>query len=891
MADRIDIGAGPRLGFEPTDTSGFTFTPKEELTREQYLSQDVNFARQTLKPLTGLREETGIGVDAPEVGEDIDVTGSGDSGPETDLVDIYGTIFDNNLQEQTSKAQFGFEETGSSEYASYSDYLQTTGNVDRVNDVNNFYGPLANDVLGNLGKGKFGDITFENMDLFPEDANLGDRIEKTIKEQLTTKDLGKRAMSAAFSAVGGIFGGVMGSIIGGTESRDEFGDPSVRPSGALGALYDISMSRSYDIMNNIKAANSSTDPYESIGTFGQFGDAGFSAKLGGGRKILRDVGSRAYFKTGGLSFEQAKNIEAFSKGYVVNTYSFDQEGGTNIFGQQKNVKVEDIGGAFAGRDGYYTPDGKFYSTRYQTTSKYGPASGIGRLADQYGVTDAVALKAIEDARAGKGTVKGNIDAAIEKKRQDDLAAAEAERKRKEDEAKRQRQGTGGGRASDSSDQSYDSGGYSTGNFSGSGGRDTGGGGFTEGGFFSGLAAGGTVGMAAGGAMAAGMGSGFVDRPPSQVPEEQTVADDVETKMPEGAFVINAAAVEFAGEEDIKKMLNDAQKEAVRRGIAIDNSENSAKLIDVAISRGEVTVAPYLAKIIGYDRLNKINNRGKPETKERLQEAAQGGFLGLANGGTAEESSIQFGDTETGFDLLNRFNWNELLQESLRDINLTEQLQVNYPKMGELGGIYDPVSDTAYVGLHSDQLPGNDPRTFFKSPYSQTDVAAHELMHRGTSRLLKDNNFRKTLASILGTLDSYTGRDDRKGTAGDPLRGETAGHSHGVTAEHQYIYSITGNALLNSILKNTNDKNSDRYLMGLIYRQNDFMTDEQRQKLLDSDLIKSRGHNKIIISNKASVDELVKLAELSNRLLMQDTATQAFKSAVENNKASGGFINK
>ena len=642
MVDRIDIGAGPRLGFEPTDTSGFTFTPKEELTREQYLSQDVNFARQTLKPLTGLREETGIGVDAPEVGEDIDVTGSSDSSPETDLVDIYGTIFDNNLQEQVSKAQFGFEETGSSEYASYSDYLQTTGNVDRVNDVNNFYEPLAVDVLGNLGKGKFGDITFENFDLSFDGA--GDRIEKSIKDQLTTKDLGKRAMSAAFSAAGGIFGSVMGSVIGGTQQQDEFGDPSLRPSGALGALYDISMSRSYDIMNNIKAANNatSTDPFESRGTFGQFGDVGFSAKLGGGRKILRDVGSNAYFKTGGLSFEQAKNIEAFSKGYIVNTYSFDQEGGTNIFGQQKNVKVEDIGGAFAGRDGYYTPDGKFYSTRYQTTSKFGPESAIGKVASQYGVSDDIVEKALEDARAGKGTVKGNIDKAIaderEKQRQADLAAAaaaEAERKRKEAEAERRRR-------QQANQDSNDSGGMTDfggrGSFGGSegygGGIGTGGGAGESFGSYGGFADGGTVGMAAGGAMAAGMGSGFVDRPPSQVPEEQTVADDVETKMPEGAFVINAAAVEFAGEEDIKKMLNDAQKEAVRRGIAIDNSENSAKLIDVAISRGEVTVAPYLAKIIGYDRLNKINNRGKPETKERLQEAAQGGMLdrpGYASG--------------------------------------------------------------------------------------------------------------------------------------------------------------------------------------------------------------------------------------------------------------------
>ena len=67
MADRIDIGAGPRLGFEPTDTSGFTFTPKEELTREQYLSQDVNFARPDLEAANWFKEETGIGVDAPRL--------------------------------------------------------------------------------------------------------------------------------------------------------------------------------------------------------------------------------------------------------------------------------------------------------------------------------------------------------------------------------------------------------------------------------------------------------------------------------------------------------------------------------------------------------------------------------------------------------------------------------------------------------------------------------------------------------------------------------------------------------------------------------------------------------------------------------------------------------
>ena len=148
----------------------------------------------------------------------------------------------------------------------------------------------------------------------------------------------------------------------------------------------------------------------------------------------------------------------------------------------------------------------------------------------------------------------------------------------------------------------------------------------------GFAQGGAVGLAMGGAPQ--MASGFVDRPPSQVSEGQSVADNVDTTLPEGAFVINAAAVEFAGEQDIRKMLVDANKEAVRRGLTIDKQGNDAKLIDVAISRGEVVVSPHLAKIIGYDRLNKINNRGKPETQERIAEngqqqrgAAGGGFIG------------------------------------------------------------------------------------------------------------------------------------------------------------------------------------------------------------------------------------------------------------------------
>ena len=153
------------------------------------------------------------------------------------------------------------------------------------------------------------------------------------------------------------------------------------------------------------------------------------------------------------------------------------------------------------------------------------------------------------------------------------------------------------------------------------------------------------------------------------------------------------------------MLNDAQKEAVRRGITIDNPENSTKLIDVAISRGEVMVAPYLAKIIGYDRLNKINNRGKPETKERLQEAAQGGMLDMANGGTvtgptprpSRPDMSQLGDVEFRADLdvylqndpLARLGYNmyEAGELELESVVLPSEEQREI-KLG-IGGMYIP----------------------------------------------------------------------------------------------------------------------------------------------------------------------------------------------------------
>ncbi len=132
-------------------------------------------------------------------------------------------------------------------------------------------------------------------------------------------------------------------------------------------------------------------------------------------------------------------------------------------------------------------------------------------------------------------------------------------------------------------------------------------------------------MQEGGEAQVAEGAAVVGDTPENIPNVQTVADDVEVDVPEGSFVLNAAAVEYMGSADVKKMILEAIKEAEKQGIDI-KQENSKipreDLVSLAASRGEVIVPPQLAEIIGYDRLTKINNRGKAEVQRRQEEAEQ-----------------------------------------------------------------------------------------------------------------------------------------------------------------------------------------------------------------------------------------------------------------------------
>ena len=110
-------------------------------------------------------------------------------------------------------------------------------------------------------------------------------------------------------------------------------------------------------------------------------------------------------------------------------------------------------------------------------------------------------------------------------------------------------------------------------------------------------------------------SGFIDRPPSEVTDAESVADDI--PMPEAeedGYVINQEAVKLAGEMDLIKKIEDAERYVKSKGIELKKSKQP-----ILASSGEIYVRPEVVAAIGLDELEKINKRGVPATKKKLKE--------------------------------------------------------------------------------------------------------------------------------------------------------------------------------------------------------------------------------------------------------------------------------
>ena len=618
MVDRIPLF--PDDGTYP----GFTSTEPEVLTAEQYQAGPVNYFAQALGPQTAsLREETGVGVTkAPEVGRE--ETQEDDPSPKAPSAILAATrpTLGGDI---SASGEISFDIPAANPGGgSYSKFLSQKGMKDRI--------PLVNIYEG---------MTYDN-----KEVNLFENIGAAVKE-------GGKKVADPKKAAGSMFKTV----------KNAFGNESFRGFGLGGAFADMVHSTQYRHLDLIRAARTAG-----------VADTGFAMTLGD-YGITRAPGGRTYTgNTRGMDIETIMALEAISKGYD------PTQGRYNPLDPRSNQTVVKSGGIQLSNnpmDGFFRANGSVYNPRFMgsgsASAAYASREMLKKASETYGITVDEMRDILTVARSGTMNVRqalNNVLAPKLKAFQEKASQEMQVYKTSRDQRDLDHRFYGVDHGTDDTDdlqteredRERERVERTVADIQDKGRRET---------FATGFADGGRVGLAMGGAPS--MASGFVERPPDQVPEDQTVADDKKAQLPEGAFVINAAAAEFMGTDDVRTMLLDAHKEALRQGLVVDKQGNGAKLIDVAISRGEVVVAPHLAKIIGYDRLTKINNRGKPETRERIQENDQQP-IGVAEGGFIPQPTSKPGLVERRKD------------EILADVELRADLEtyIKKDKLARLG---------------------------------------------------------------------------------------------------------------------------------------------------------------------------------------------------------------
>lgn len=123
-------------------------------------------------------------------------------------------------------------------------------------------------------------------------------------------------------------------------------------------------------------------------------------------------------------------------------------------------------------------------------------------------------------------------------------------------------------------------------------------------------------------------TGKINQPGAE--NETGIADDVPMKAREGSFFLNKVSVGMVGRKDLEeRILEPAIKFLKERdGIEIKLADiiRPAQQVegdqDVLVSNKEYYIPPELAEVIGTDLLEKINNRGKPDTEKKLEEQEQ-----------------------------------------------------------------------------------------------------------------------------------------------------------------------------------------------------------------------------------------------------------------------------
>ena len=570
------------------------YTNFETLSPEEYQNNIVNFYNQTLG-------RTGIETTKPKEEDDDKDTGY-----------VAPTIIPDDGQ----AGQTGI-----------SNILDFDYDIDNVVNFENL--PSSYDEhLRNLGIDDKSDLTAFGM-----------TVEAPSKEQL--QKYGAAKGTAAIFGLTGLPVEIGASMIAGKTQKNMFGVDEFKPTGTLGVIQDFSESARLDSYNKNKTKYNeiknafamspeefSTSPTKDFNNYMRGQDYGFSVNSkNAGNAIYRDHGSRIYNGAGmiGIDQETARRMEALKRGYETSNYD-----------PTNPTKSGSLVGA-----GY---DERGYHHTINGTAAMGREKDAIELGKMYGLTLDETTNILSDVRSRRSTfgrtIEGKTLSQMLSEARDRKEQREQEQKRQQQEQQRQQQQQQQQQEDSSSDDRtedsfedeggqdvYSEGYESYGDDDGGGSSPSDSGGDFGMGDPAGIdfATGGRIGMQEGGnTTEVVQPAGFIAPDPNAT-DQQEIADDKPMDARQGDFIINAPAAEEAGKQDIQRMINTAITNLQEKGVDVrfgNPKINIADKVKLLVSRNEVYIPAIIAKEIGYDRLKKINNRGKREVQRRQEESQQ-----------------------------------------------------------------------------------------------------------------------------------------------------------------------------------------------------------------------------------------------------------------------------
>ena len=470
-----------------------------------------------------------------------------------------------------------------------------------------------------------------------------------------SKDVFKRAgtVQGMGLAIGmGVIGSDIAGAIFGDERKEVDGKTGFRPSGGLGLMYDLNHSIQTANFNEGKLARQANileaQSASIDGRAAKLKPEGFYARING-QLVSRKPGSINFDGVYNYTYDQMKNLDAIKRGQ--NPFGYDLRTEVSSEGGLVNPQV-DRGytekGTFATINGISAVGNQrdFDDLVQKTISQYGINVTNDATRQRVETTIRGALTKTREENnifsrtKGAKTLSQNIKEAItpfktttvtESDSKDDRVTTTtptftAEEVQKNIDA--------------DDDFTYDSGDNGGGFDAGSPEADASVGMGDPAGID--FASGGRVGMQNGGnTTEVVQPAGFIAPDPNAT-DQQEIADDKPMDAKKGDFIINAPAAEEAGKQDIQRMIDTAITNLQEKGVDVrfgNPKMNIRDKVKLLVSRNEVYIPAVIAKEIGYDRLKKINNRGKREVQRRQEEAEQAPQQGMNNGGFIQKKKV------------------------------------------------------------------------------------------------------------------------------------------------------------------------------------------------------------------------------------------------------------